>query len=119
MKTWVHCTDEYMKEGGEKARHDNYGLVVGRNGEKLQVAFANKHVIDDEGNIKRALRNVNVSDLSPVPGRYQMTDAEMQALFDSEPVQIDRAEMPTAADQAERSSWYNKIKESDASFLGC
>lgn len=94
-KTWVHATDERMLPGGDTIKYDNYGLVTGMEGEKLIVAFRNKHIRVD-GKEPRATKAISVSDLTPVEGKYQMTTEEREALLSSEPVKPDNRNEDTA-----------------------
>ena len=95
FKTWVHATDMILHKGqvvldkhGEPKRWNNYGVVVGKGSKEhtLTVAFWNKHFQDDQtGEDLRSKREIAYNDLTPVPGVYQMTKEELEALLDSEP----------------------------------
>lgn len=95
--TWVHCTDPIP--GTDKQRN-NYGLVtgIGEDG-KLLVSFRNKgakaDTDTDADQTPSKKDNVAIATeyLTPVRGKYQMTQAEWESLENAMPEEADNMDL--------------------------
>lgn len=95
--TWVHCTDPIP--GTDKQRN-NYGLVTGiGGGGKLLISFRNKgakantDTDADQTPSKKDDVPIAVEYLTPVRGKYQMTQAEWEALENAMPEEADKMDL--------------------------
>lgn len=95
--TWVHCTDPIP---GTDNQRNNYGLVtgIGEDG-KLLVSFRNKgakaDTDTDADQTPSKKDNVAIATeyLTPVRGKYQMTQAEWESLENAMPEEADNMDL--------------------------